>query len=667
MIKFSKHINFKAWYEQADNLIGRLPAVKRRRRLRLSYKILKYFGLAIVFLFLLLLILLSSKIFSLKQIYDQAALGKSNLEQALEFVQHDNFTLAATMARQAENNFTVSLDTIEQIKIEFLISNLISNLPIISRQLNQAENLLTGALFLSKAVHGGANFGQSLAALSAGDRKTSFSRLSPETKRLILKKIFESAPELNGIKADLALASINLERADGSGIFFALKDKINQVKTQINQAGLILDKAVPLSQLIPALAGYPSQANYLVMLQNNDELRPTGGFLGTYGISRIKDGDILSFTTHDIYHLDMPVQKKINIAPPEPIKKYLNDKWYLRDANWSPDWPTAARTINKFYQTESFLNPAAEKIPEFSGLLAVTPKLVTDFLKITGPVTIEGQAYDQNNFQDLLQYRVEKGYLVLGVSAWQRKEVIGEIFKQLKIKIFDLPARQWSEIINTAINNLTEKNLLLYLADSQLESLAAQNGWAGEIKNYYGDYLMVVDANLAALKTDAVMSRSLNYKITEQAGRGLSAKLTLNYAHNGRLDWKTSAYKSYTRVYAPLGSQLIKISGYKPEDIATGSEAGKTWFGFYLTVEPGKINNITVEYKLPPGLRLNNNYNLYIQKQPGKELANLTVDLSFANVIKSYSPANLSTQKLGPVRIKWEGDLNIDRSFEIRF
>ncbi|MDD4271942.1 MAG: hypothetical protein PHF50_04030, partial [Patescibacteria group bacterium] len=306
-----------------------------------------------------------------------------------------------------------------------------------------------------------------------------------------------------------------------------------------------------------------------------------------------------------------------------------------------------------------------EKIPKFSGVIAITPKLITDFLKITGPKIIEGQSYNENNFQDLLQYRVEKGYQVLGVSSWQRKEVIGDISKELKIKIFDLPPDKWSEIINAITGNLTAKNLMFYLTDSQLENIAIQNGWAGEIKNYYGDYFMAVDANLAALKTDAVMSRSINYKMEEKAS-GMFSKLTLNYAHNGRLDWKTSAYKSYTRVYLPLGSQLIKVSGYKNEQIDTGIEAGKTWFGFYLIVEPGKTKNIAVEYKLPP-VMLNNSYGLYIQKQPGKELDNLSVDLSFKNGIKSYSPTDLSLKKISPAGVKWEGDLNIDRNFEIKF
>ena len=658
----SKHLNFAKLHQEFYNLTGLILPIKKRRRLRMIYKILKYFCLATCALFLFFLILSAAEIISLKQIYDQALSGKLNLDQAVVLAGRNDFSQAVVLAKAAENNFNFSLIRLEQFKKNYFINYS----PYALSQLNQAQSLLVSVKFLSQAVVGAADFGQSLKALLSGEKKITFSKLNPEAKRGLIRKIFESAPELNGIKADLDLAYINLEQVKVSGILYLLNDKINQVKRQINEASLILKKAVPLSQLLPALAGYPGQADYLVVLPNNDELRPSGGFLGTYGILRIKDGEILSFNTDDIYHLDMPAQAKMNLETPLPIKKYLNDKWYLRDANWSPDWPTAAIKIDWFYRLETKLAGAANLPQAFNGVIAITPKLIIDFLRITGPVSVEGQIYDQNNFQDLLEYRVEKGFIELGVSRWQRKAVIGEIVKKLKIKIFDLPPDKWTKIINSAIDNLTAKNLMFYLADNHLENIAVENGWAGEIKNYYGDYLLVVDANLAALKTDAVMSRSLEYKVS-QSVNGLFAKLILNYAHNGRPDWKTSAYKSYTRVYAPLGSQLIKINGYTSEQIDIGQEAGKTWFGFYFTVEPGKIKNLIIEYKLPPEVMLNNNYGLYLQKQPGKEFDYLAVDLSFKNGITSYNPASLSMRKVSPSRLRWEGDLNIDRIFEIKF
>jgi len=615
-----------------------------------------------VILFSVWFILFSNQILNAVELYYQAALGKTNLEQAIALGRQNKLSQVMTAASAAENNFHLSIYRLQEIKDNYFINKS----DLLLSQLNNIESLLITAQFLSKAVYNGASFGYSLENLLVGDKKLNFAKFSPENKRKVLSKIYESAPELNGIKANLDLAYLNLERVSLEGLLFPFKEKVKQIENQIQDIRLILEKAVSMSQLLPALTGYPNKVKYLVMLENNDELRPTGGFLGTYGILELWNGEIINFNTHDIYHLDMPVKDKINVIPPEPIKKYLAPKWYLRDANWSPDWPTAARKIDWFYQTESRLNPAAERISEFNGTIALTPKLITDILNITGPVTVEGQSYNQANFQDLLEYRVEKGYLVLGVSSWQRKEVIGEIAKELKNKIFDLPPAGWFKAINALLDNLTAKNLLLYSGDSQLENIIIDNGWGGEVKAVASDYLMVVDANLGALKTDASLNRNLKYEVS-QGNNGLFSKLTIGYAHHGQVDWKTSVYKSYTRIYVPPGSRLIKVIGYAPGQVDSGSELGKTWFGFYLTVEPGEIKNFIIEYKLPDAVSSPDNYGLYIQKQSGKDIEEAVVDLNFLNDIKSYSPASLSIQKVSPARLKWEGELNMDRSFKIVF
>jgi len=644
----------------ADKLIDNFPPLKRRRRLKLTYKILRYFGLVLAVLLLTILILFAVEVVSFKNIYSQAVSGQVNLERAVALSQNNRLAEAMVLAAAADNNFNASIDQLRETRAKYFINKL----PLIANQFNNAESLLFTAQFLSKAVYGGANFGQDLENLLVGDQGLSFSKFSQEKKHEILGKIFEAAPELNGIKADLDLAYLNLEQVNLSGIFSFWQNKIEKIKEQIYGASSVLEKAVPLSQILPALAGYPKGADYLVMLENNDELRPTGGFLGTYGILKLRDGEITSFNTHDIYHLDMPVKDKVNVAPPEPIKKYLVPKWYLRDANWSPDWPTAARQIDWFYQQESSLNPAAEKVGEFDGVIALTPKLITDFLKIIGPVTVEEQIYNQDNFQDLLQYRVEKGYVELGVSSWNRKEVISEIAENLQERIFDLPPAGWFKVVNIILDNLTTKNLLLYLKDDQLENITLANGWGGELRAVAGDYLMTVDANMGALKTDASLSRSLKYEVNQKAD-GLLARLTIGYNHHGQADWKTSAYKSYTRIYVPLESQLIKINGYSPEQIDTGSEAGKTWFGFYFEVKPGQSKILTIDYRLPNFIDLSKNYELYLQKQPGREIDDVKVDLSFVNDIKSYSPASLI--KPTPNRLHWSGDLNVDRNFNVSF
>jgi len=175
---------------------------------------------------------------------------------------------------------------------------------------------------------------------------------------------------------------------------------------------------------------------------------------------------------------------------------------------------------------------------------------------------------------------------------------------------------------------------------------------------------------LAALKTDAVMERQIEYHVQE-TGNALHATLTLRYSHNGHYDWKTSRYQTYTRVYVPAGSQLIKATGQSQGGIDTGEEFGKQWFGGYLTVNPGQIKELVFEYELPASIRENmatyKNYRLTIQKQPGKQIRALSVDLGFANEIKSYSPRDFYTESSDHKHLHAQGDLKIDRSFLINF
>ncbi|MFA5318027.1 MAG: DUF4012 domain-containing protein [Patescibacteria group bacterium] len=107
---------------------------------------------------------------------------------------------------------------------------------------------------------------------------------------------------------------------------------------------------------------------YLILLQNNTELRPTGGFIGNYGILKIKEGRITSLYIDDIYNLDKLAEEKLEIIPPEPLRKYFNrERWFLRDINWSPDFSISAHRAWAMYLLEG----GQEKI---DGIIAVTLK-----------------------------------------------------------------------------------------------------------------------------------------------------------------------------------------------------------------------------------------------------------------------------------------------------
>lgn len=671
MFKFSKskHIDLAMAYKSARNILNEIPAVKARKRKNLFIKTVMYVSYGVLALFFIALAVGGAHAVGLAEIYKEAKSGKYNLEQAMLLAETQDFKQAFILAGKAKDDFAAAISGLEEEKNGFFISRA----PFLKSQLEDAEHLLIAAEILSRAAGNGIDFAMGLENLLEGDKKLSFSKFSREEKRKILGRIYEAEPEIIGMRATLNLSFLNLQKVRANGLLIPFRGKIADLKVKLAEVDKLLARAVPMSRILPALAGYPEKAAFLVLLQNSDELRPTGGFLGTYGILEIEYGEIIRFDTHDIYHMDMPVEDKLDIMPPAPIKKYLVPKWFMRDANWSPDWPTAAQKIEWFYKLEDGLLPPKDKINnfggEFKGVIAVTPKFITDLIALTGPIKIGEDEFNRDNFVNLLEYKVEKGYVQLGVPSWHRKEIIGDIAKEIKIRLLDMPSSRWREAADVIIDNMTEKNILVFFKDAETENLIKEQGAGGEMKDSgaESDYFMVVDANMGALKTDAIMSRGIDYEIEEKKD-GLFVKLLINYSHNGKPDWKTTTYKSYTRVYVPLGSQLIRAGGASEPEITAQNEAGKTFFGAFITVEPGQIRTLRLEYKLPAYLftaAKSGSYVLYAQKQPGNNVNKLSVDVKLADTIKLYNPVGFYAQRIGAGEIKWEGDLRTDKKFEV--
>ena len=151
---------------------------------------------------------------------------------------------------------------------------------------------------------------------------------------------------------------------------------------------------------------------------------------------------------------------------------------------------------------------------------------------------------------------------------------------------------------------------------------------------------------------------------------GLFVDLRLNYAHNGDFDWQTTRYRTYTRVYVPWGSELITVEGMSEGEVEVYNELDKTVFGAFISIEPREIGQLHFYYKLPLPLHelaKQKEYRLYIQKQPGKTIDSLGLDLKFINRIQSYSPSGFYIYKTGDSSINWETDLKTDKQFLVNF
>ena len=599
--------------------------------------------------------------------FSQEALsGKNQLNAALTSLANKDWTGAQEKLAGAETAFLASQAEVNNLRSTWFPAKFGFG----QTQLNDLQYLNDSALIITRS----ANQANTLAInLSAGafNNQKNFQDLSPEKKAAFLQSLIALEPEFNGLKANLDLALINLNRIHRFGLLWPLRGQIRTAGERITSGEKLLTESLPIIRLLPAFSGYPEPVNYLIMLQNNDELRPTGGFLGSYALVDIANfGEIKRLEANDTYHLDMPSIGKTKYEPPLPINKYLKvNNWYLRDANWSPDWPQSARQIQEMFKAESLAAGQAE--PVLNGVFAITPDFVANLLRITGPITVRGETYAPENMQALLQYNVEVAYKDSQISSWDRKEIINELINELKEKLMALPLSQYPELAARLNESLNRGDVLLYFNAPGQENLALNLGGAGEIKAVSGDYLMVVDANLAAFKSDAVMNKDLTYKLDSDQNR-LKASVRLDYHHNGDFDWRTTRYRSYTRLLTPLGSELIDIKGINKDEADFISyddkDLGKHVFGFFWSIEPGQSKEINLSYYLPDSLaeklRTNNLYTLYIQRQPGSRINSLSVSLEPGKTVTAASSLNL-TGVIKKTGAYWTTNLENSQAFQI--
>ncbi len=421
--------------------------------------------------------------------------------------------------------------------------------------------------------------------------------------------------------------------------------------------------------------GFESPQTYLVLFLNNTEIRPGGGFIGAYSVVRIDKGipQILKVEGTEI--LDNFADPSVLPSPPKALRDYLGvEKWAFRDSNWSPDFAIASQQSLNLFKKEKGI--AAEEI---DGVVGITPTLMEEVLKISGPVVIDGQEFNADNFTEKLEYEVEFGFSDKGLDFNQRKKILTDlshaVLAKMKLDIF----KQWPKYFALSQRMFNEKHVLAYSLDSEMQKVLMARGWAGEVKETVGDYLMWVDANMGALKTDKVMNRELMYAFaptsSELAGTsGFVATVKMRYENTGSFTKFTSRYRTYARVFLPLGSRFISVSGSMKEDksqepgpVDQGVEADKQWFGTFISIEPGKTKELAWQFYLSPSIaaQINNgSYTLLVQKQLGTVGDSLTLDFNFAKNIMSAYPGE-EAKNIGDKKYNYKIDLKSDRNFQI--
>src|SRR3989338_5889417 len=433
------------------------------------------------------------------------------------------------------------------------------------------------------------------------------------------------SPQLDAITGDVTKARdelilIDAQRYPETVMGKNIRGKIIGFQDSANSMASLVGQAKPLIDLLPALLGNPDRKTYMLLFQNDNELRPTGGFLTAYAYLQVTKGKIVPLNSFNIYDLDARFGK--NITPPEQIIKYLAEKrWNLRNMNMSPDFKVSMDTFSKYIRDINGL-------PTIDGIIALDTEIPVKLLDILGTIGVGGWG----NFSSKNDPRCDCPQVVYEVENLitkpgpgfrpDRKAVLGPLMHSILANAMGSPKHLWPKFLNIALDGINQKHLLFYFFEENNQKAAESFNAAGRIRDFDYDYLHLSDSNFGGAKSDLFITRQVEQEITTSADK-VTKKVTITYTNprkgsNCNLEagqlCLNGVYRDYVRLYVPKGSKLTRVVGSEVKE-NTFEDLGKTVFDAFFTMRPESSSKLVFEYELP-ALNLNP-YRLLIQKQPG--------------------------------------------------
>lgn len=553
---------------------------------------------------------------------------------------------------------------------------LLGSLPAVGSDFRSGKALIEAGEALSIA---GARVAAGLEAMNTELNPTPVSRLA------ILEMYLSSAlPHLQSAKN--AFNSVDPEDlpAEYQSTFSELTNQLPAIEQTIQEF-------LEFHELAHIILGGEGTQRYLLIFQNNTEIRPTGGFIGSFAELKVHDGVIEELTVPGGGSYDLQGSLKTNIAAPEPLR-LLSAKWEFQDGNWFPDFPTSARQLLQFYRDAGG--------PSVDGVIAINATYVSELIGLLGAVYMPeyGRTIDEENFIFEAQRIVEIEY---DREENKPKAFIGDLAPILMERALEKTSSDFLELLSFADQGLRTKDVQVYFSNDDLQREVLEQGWGGAIEHNDSDFLMVVDTNLGGGKTDGVIEQDVQLDVEVGRDGSIVNTVTISRTHHGIQGLLFTGVNNvnYMRVYVPKGSQLISAQGFSIPDKALFDEPnataqidddlhyisltqeadpvsgthitqehGKTVFGNWVQTKPGTTSTVTFTYRLPDrlnviepqegvwdtlqefiGIPQTNTYSLMLQKQPGildrETRVSITLPETLSHVWKSHADNHLFTNE----------------------
>lgn len=567
-----------------------------------------FLSLILICLFLILLPFITTSVYAL--------LGQREIKSARISAERGDLAKARKQIDRSNTFFDIALKTGRALSYEAKVVGMKDASDKIENKIEAGKTLSQGALYLLDGV----DFLSMTYSGESRDVKSDFLKAS------------------NSFKSAIGL--IQKLKAEGS-----LSEEYSR---ELDNIEPFIDLFSSSSDILPEVLGFEGEKTYLVLLQDNTELRPGGGHIGSIAVLKVKNGRVTDLNVSPVSQIDDKLTASID--PPFALKRYLPlDSLTLEDSNFDPDFINNAITSSNIYSL-------SEK-NKVDGVIGVDSIFIKNLISAIGPLTVSEmpQKIDEKNFDSL-------------IFAWQNKvnelgegdDFLGLVAISLK-KHLEKNDKPYFALTQSVGKSVREKNLMFAHPTLAYQNIFTANNWSSSLwdnrqkeDNKINDYLGISEANLGGNNVNRFISRSVSKRISVSEKGNISSKLTIGFKNNSSSKDKDMDYKNYLQLILPEGSiikaiaidnkqveiekaivdsAIFEAKNFKPPqgfEVDERNESDKTIFGFLLTVPSSQVKTLNIVYDLPyalPPVKKSTIYSLKLYKQPG--IDSYPFDLTF--------------------------------------
>jgi nucleoside-diphosphate-sugar epimerase len=444
-----------------------------------------------------------------------------------------------------------------------------------------------------------------------------------------------------------------------------LQDYVLELKTLISQTSNTVTTIDSVVNFIPDILGNTERKRFLVLLQNEGEIRSTGGWLSSYAIFGLEGGQIRELFVDDIYNADgtLNVQNK-KFTPPKSLVNALEITDYpFSLINWNPD------LYDVMLESESFVS-ALGKGDDLDGIITMDISFIKELLDYWGGIEVPGEnelITSENIYSKIFEMHED-----FTPGSDRKATFLANLANQTVTKLLSSNFIQYKDIVSVFEETLNEKHLQAVFKNSDATKFFNDHNWDGQLDSKYVSAPINIDWNWGGNKANLYIQKDHNLDITLE-----ESQITYSYEINVVNDSTSNTYPqgdyiNYTRIYIPSGSKILNIEGIEDNEYDIYSDGGFKVIGGWFNVPAGESNTLTVKYRVQksalgiyfPLTTKNDNifFNLNIYKQPGTKKESYVLNISYPenwNVIESNDLTGISNQ------LTRRFDLVSDTMFEV--